>query len=141
MPMIFVDTWAWLALNDKTDTYHARVVKAHRAAVPQHIYVTTNFVLDETYTLLRRKVSAARAITFGRYVQGAAASGALKVVSLTPNIERDAWLLFERYRTVNDLSYTDCTSFAVMQQLGLRIAFTADQHFTMLGFELYPPAA
>jgi len=31
-------------------------------------------------------------------------------------------------------SYTDCTSFAVMRDLSLNDAFTADHHFATAGF-------
>jgi predicted nucleic acid-binding protein len=39
-----------------------------------------------------------------------------------------------------DFSYTDCTSFAVMQLLGLDTAFAFDQHFRQFGFVCLPEA-
>jgi predicted nucleic acid-binding protein len=33
-------------------------------------------------------------------------------------------------------SYTDATSFAVMERLGIRRAFAFDKHFEQYGFEL-----
>lgn len=35
-------------------------------------------------------------------------------------------------------SFVDATSFAVMERLGLRRAFTLDRHFRQFGFETEP---
>ncbi|MBI5054401.1 MAG: type II toxin-antitoxin system VapC family toxin, partial [Chloroflexi bacterium] len=35
-------------------------------------------------------------------------------------------------------SFTDCTSFVVMQKRKLRDAFTFDHHFEQMGFRLWP---
>ena len=37
-----------------------------------------------------------------------------------------------------DFSYTDCTSFVVMKQLDMTIAFTFDRHFDQFGFTRLP---
>lgn len=80
----------------------------------------------------------ARAIDFGRKIRTIAATGALDIVTIEPEIESRAWQLFERYDTVSDLSYTDCTTFAVMQLYDINIAFTGDAHFHILGFSAKP---
>ncbi len=36
------------------------------------------------------------------------------------------------------LSFTDCTSFAVMRDLGLKLAFTMDRHFHRAGGGIRP---
>ena len=66
--MIFVDTWAWIALADRSDAYHAY----HAAAKTQHKrfqrgqrrYVTTDFVLSETITYLFDALSFSQAQGF-----------------------------------------------------------------------------
>src|SRR5881396_4089497 len=37
-----------------------------------------------------------------------------------------------------DFSFTDCTSFVVMRELGQRRALTTDHHFAQAGFEMVP---
>ena len=138
-PILMVDAWAWIALYNPADQHHdiARLANEELVAVGYH-WLTTNFILDEAYTALRRWASAARAIGFGRRIQAIAASGALEIVTITPTIEQAAWQLFERYDKVPHLSYTDCATFAVMQQRGITVAFTGDEHFHILGFTIQP---
>ena len=60
-------------------------------------------------------------------------SSLIKVVRIDEFIEVVAWRKFLRYDDKN-VSMTDCTSFAVMEQLGLNTVFTFDDHFRQLGF-------
>ena len=139
MKQIFVDTWAWIAINDSHDMLHHVASSIHRDLLSQrYLYITSNFVLAETYTLLRRRVSAKRAFSFGYEVRRITDLNILNTITITPEIEREAWHLFEMYESVNGLSYTDCTSFAAMKARGLRQAFTNDEHFAMAGFERVP---
>ena len=49
--MIFVDTWAWLALAHRRDPYHGIAVKQHRSFQQQNEqYVTSDFVVAESIT-------------------------------------------------------------------------------------------
>lgn len=52
----------------------------------------------------------------------------------TPEIENTAWQIFEKYDTA-EFSFTDCVSFAVMQAMGLKKAFTFDSHYDIIGFQ------
>jgi predicted nucleic acid-binding protein len=57
-------------------------------------------------------------------------SGTLaRIVRVSRADEQAAWDLFRRYDD-KTFSFTDCTSFVVMERLGLRKAFTFDNHFT-----------
>jgi predicted nucleic acid-binding protein len=136
---LMVDAWAWIALYNPADQYHdiARLANEELLAA-RYSLLTTNFILDEAYTALRQWGSPARAISFGRKIQAIAASGALEIVTITPEIEQAAWQLFERYDAVPRLSYADCTTFAVMQKLGITTVFTGDEHFHILGFTIRP---
>jgi predicted nucleic acid-binding protein len=42
---------------------------------------------------------------------------------------------FFRNHADHDYSFTDCTSFVVMQELKIRQAVTTDRHFAEAGFE------
>jgi predicted nucleic acid-binding protein len=53
---------------------------------------------------------------------------------------------FERAREVffqfrdKDVSFTDCTSVAVMRELKLTAVITTDRHFHQMGFQILPSA-
>ncbi len=53
MREVFVDTSGWVALKHKGDTFWQAATTLHRALLTAGArYVTSNFVLDESYTLL-----------------------------------------------------------------------------------------
>ena len=59
--MVFVDTWAWLALAHKRDPYHAAAVQQHRAFRNQKAQsVTSEYVLTEVITALFPAILFAR---------------------------------------------------------------------------------
>ena len=62
----FMDTGAFIAVTDRSDQYHQRA-GAHFKELLQsrHPILTTNFILDETYTRLKRRLGSNAAITFG----------------------------------------------------------------------------
>jgi predicted nucleic acid-binding protein len=132
---VFVDTSAFIALIDPRDAYHQRAVAMERNLAQAAVHlVTTNFVLDETYTGLVGKVRRSVVVQFGQAVRH---SHRITVVRINQATEDAAWDIFVRYDD-KDFSYTDCTSFAVMQRLGLATVFAFDRHFGQFGFTCVP---
>ena len=132
MRRVFVDTSAWYALIDRADPDHAQVaaqLKAH-----QGMLVTSNFVFDETLTLLRYRLGWTVAHAFGQQMRGGRLSQAARI---SPQDEEAAWDTFTRYRD-QSFSYTDCTSFVLMERLRLSTAIALDEGFRTLGFEVLP---
>ena len=61
---IFVDTSAWYATIDKNDRDHmAAVAKIQNL---DHPLVTSNYIFDETLTLLKTRLNSTIAIQFGQ---------------------------------------------------------------------------
>lgn len=134
----FVDTWAWLALIDKRDDNHVVAQVASEELIEQKtLLVTTNFVLAEATTLIRYKVHHPAAVDFRRMIRQMTSNEVLQVVRITAAHEEAAGEIFDRYREM-DLSFTDCTSFVVLRELGLFEVFTGDHHFRAMGFVLIP---
>jgi len=63
----------------------------------------------------------------------------IDIVHVAPEIESQAWEIFKKYSD-KSFSFTDCTSFAIMQQLEINQAFTFDSHFIQFGFQTLPSA-
>jgi predicted nucleic acid-binding protein len=133
---VLVDTSAFLALqNAGNPREHAATrTAAERLEADRAVLVTTDYVLDETYTLLRSALGHGPAVHFGRELR----RGGIEVAQVDPEIQEEAWRIFERYAD-EDFSFTDCTSFAVMRRAKIRLALTLDHHFRQFGFETSPP--
>jgi uncharacterized protein len=58
-------------------------------------------------------------------------------VEVDHRLLKDGWDYFVRHQD-KQYSLTDCISFVVMQQRGLRPALTFDHYFTQAGFEVMP---
>jgi len=120
MQRLFVDTSAWFAFANSGDPDHETV--AGLLAAFKGRLVTSNFVFDETVTLCL-------------YRLGHDAAG--RVGQVLPEDEAGAWQLFQERRD-KQYSFTDCTSFALMQRLDLKTAAALDDDFAGEGFEQLP---
>ena len=62
---IFVDTAGWMACADEGDPAHARARESRDVALEQgNILVTTDYVIDETLTLVRVRLGLAASNTW-----------------------------------------------------------------------------
>ncbi|MCI0640265.1 MAG: PIN domain-containing protein [Gemmataceae bacterium] len=139
--MIFVDTWAWVALADRRDAYHKKAAAAHQQLrSQQRVYVTSDFVAGETITYLYGALPAAAAESFVEAVLSAVNKGTYRLVHLSPQQFDSAWQLRKKYRDKPDISFVDLTSMVVMRELGISDVFTGDDHFRHvgMGFQLVP---
>ncbi len=126
--MIFIDTWAWLALADKRDTHHNKAKETYEKT-KKGLLVTSNFILDELITLLFRSVSYDKAVLFVDAMFALAEKGKLQVVEVDKGIFFKAWELKKKYEDKPDISFTDFTSFIIMKEKGIKKVFTGDKHF------------
>lgn len=124
-----------MAAADGADPAHA-ACRAARDAVLQsgRQLVTTDYVVDETLTLIRFRLGLQAAEGWWRQIDG---SARLRWERIDADRHERARQLFFEYRD-KDLSFTDCTSIVVMRQLKLTTAFTTDQHFEQVGFQVVP---
>ncbi|MGH7213250.1 MAG: type II toxin-antitoxin system VapC family toxin [Tepidisphaeraceae bacterium] len=139
--MIFVDTWAWLALAYARDPYHAAAVWCHQRLLRDgRRYVTTDYVLCETISSLFGVVPFAQAERFVGRLLASLDAGDYELQRITPSRFQEAWRLRRRYHDKPDISFTDLTSIAVMRERDITDVFTGDAHFAQvgLGFRLFP---
>ena len=133
---IFVDSSAFFVVLNANDSSHrdAQRMLTNSSAQGQ-VLVTSNFVLAETHALFIRRLgrdTAARVLTTIR-------AGLAKIIRVEPADEERAVEFIERYAD-KAFSYTDATSFAVMERLGVETSFTFDRHFAQFGVAV-PEAA
>jgi uncharacterized protein len=125
--VIFVDTGAWFALAVRNDPDHAAAIawlETNREPL-----VTTDYIVAETATLLRMRDKTIR----GHRLAVRIATSILRGESATLEKvrEEDLRRALDVFRTYRDhfFSFVDCTSFVVMERLGITQAFAFDRHF------------
>ena len=133
---LYVDTWAWLVLaNDRDPAYKSVTELRAAAAGRMGMWVTTDYVLDETLTRLFAATPFARARRFAEGIFQASSEGLLDIECVTPERFRAAWSLRLRYQDKPRISFTDFTSFVVMAELGIQRVITGNAHFEQVGMK------
>lgn len=133
MNSIFIDSSFWIAVSDISEKDHKRSLSLlKKFKESKSLMITTNFIFDETFTLIRKRQGVSRAIEFRDVI--AKFGRQLQLERVTVVDEENTWKWF--VRDIDKLSYTDCTSFAVMTRLGIKKAATFDEDFVKVGFEL-----
>ncbi len=131
--MTFVDTAAWFALYVRDDPLHGTAC-LWIAENPTLLF-TTDYIVDETITLMRARGQRLVALDYGRD----AFSGRMaKIHYLKPDEIDAAWQVFRDFDD-KDWSFTDCTSKVVIEQFGIETAFTFDHHFRQFGTVVVVP--
>ncbi len=138
---LFVDTWGWLVLADRKDPLHesATVCYRERAKIAGQV-LTSNFVLDETITLLFRRRPFDEA---WRFVSAILHSPYVTIENVTEARFRMAFALRKSLEDKPKVSFTDLTSMVIMKEMKMTDVLTADQHFVKVGtgFRTLPEAA
>lgn len=125
---IFIDTSALIAMRVEDDINHKEaqhflsVIREKRLRLH-----TTNFILDEGYTYFCK--SHAIAIEMAELIMD---NPLILLNRVTVEDEKRAIEILEALKDKN-FSYTDATSFAVMERLEINTAFAFDEHFTQYG--------
>ena len=140
MTQVLYDTWAFLALGCSSDPAHAAAGEAHDwLEANGYEACTTDYVIDEAITGIHGLLGARACAAFLDDLALQLESGLLMRVSITDNRWRAAERWFRRLAPETPrLSFTDCTSFAVMEELGVRWALTGDRHFLRAGRKIQP---
>ena len=127
---IFLDSGAFLALSDADDFHHQEAVSVYQdLLVGRARLFTSNYILAETYTLIRVKVSHAAAVAFMKTF-GKTGTRVLRVEQET---DETAERIFIKYAD-KTFSFVDCTSFALIDKHRLDHVFTFDKHFLQCRF-------
>jgi len=128
---LFIDTGGFYALVSAESASHANAVAImEEARRNRRRAVTTDYILDETATLLRARGLTKQLKEFFRLTEE---SQALNVEWMTPNRFAAARTFMLKHMD-QEFSFTDCVSFIVMKELRLTDALATDKHFRIAGF-------
>lgn len=130
---IFVDTSAFLAVLDKSDTNHkAAKLFWNKIISGGDVLFCHNYILVETSALVLRRLGMEAIRVFEQDI-----IPILRVIWVTNEVHFaavSAQLVADR----RPLSLVDCVSFDVMRRTGIQKVFSFDRHFRNYGFDLKP---
>jgi predicted nucleic acid-binding protein len=126
---ILVDTGAWYALTDTSDRHHEQASHFYAEHVGQTAFVTTDLLVAETMALITVHLGRAAALQFW----GSIREARIPLLPLEPADLEAAWHIAQTFPD-QAFSFVDCTSFALMERLGIHDAFALDAHFLVYRF-------
>ncbi|MBI5756333.1 MAG: type II toxin-antitoxin system VapC family toxin [Nitrospirae bacterium] len=122
---VFIDTGAFCALTIPKDEHNQKAKSIYKQLKDSKaILYTSDYVLDEVYTLLKTRASHATSIKFMDELQ----NSHIIIFRITEEIEDAAKAIFMQFED-KKLSFTDCTSFALINHFNFDAVFAFDEHF------------
>lgn len=121
-------------IHNKREPKHKKVKAFYRTFRAEYgTLYTTDYVLDETLTLIFRRLPYSLAKEAMNLFDSAIKQGYLNLEWIFPQRFVKAKELRLRFQDKPDISFTDLTSMVVMQELGLISIMTDDDHFLHVG--------
>jgi len=130
---VFVDSGAWIALALSRDPLHAQAREQWDLLCAAGARLHTSVpVVVETFTFLDRNANRDVALAWKDSV---ARPGTLNILPCDLRDLQRSWEYFRR-ADLHKLSAVDATSFAIMKRARIRLAYTFDYHFAVVGFRI-----
>lgn len=129
--MLFADTSFFIALQVARDSHHTEAARSWRETSER--IVTTNHVVGEAWTGLRRWAGHQAAANFYRGLTG---EPRISIVEVGDQLEQVAWRWLLQ-RDEREYSFVDATSFAFMRNKKITTALAFDGDFAAAGFVEY----
>ena len=128
---LFVDTSGFYASLVRRDQKHSQAAALlAKGAKGKSRFVTSDYILDETVTLLKAR---GHGHLIGPFLESVLASRACTLEWMDPQRFHETRRFLARHSD-QDWSFTDCFSFCLMRELKLRQALTKDEHFRQAGY-------
>ena len=131
--MKFADTSWWVAWSLPDDHHHAVALAALDGVGPNEQLLSSDLVVGETRTFLRRKAGHPVAVGLLDRIEALAAANRMVVHKVTEQQTSSAWKWLRRHDE-RAYSFVDATSFQVMRDRRLREALAFDGDFSAAGF-------
>jgi len=124
----FVDTSFWIGLRFARDARHP-AARTLWEEDPGGL-LTSDLVIGETWTFLRRRVDHRSAM---RFLDASARLPSLTILHVDEGLRDEAWRWLRRHDE-RPYSFVDATSFALMRRRRIREALAFDGDFAAAGF-------
>ena len=134
---IFLDTSAIIAHYNADDRHHADASQVMDGiaggSIPLTRFYVSDYVFDEAMTFIECVLrNHDLALKVGEALLSSPFTIMLRV---DDEVFDEAW---GRFKEDRGLSFTDCSSFVLMERYGVSHAFAFDRHFEGAGFQTLP---
>ena len=133
----FADTSFFAAYYDQSDQYNLQAEKLVKKFFQRHPQIiTSDYIYTETLTLLLKShpfYGYHRSKLFDHHV---IESNTFDMIFISDYLFKKAREIFFSFNKDKVWSFTDCTSFALMEDYGLKDALTFDKNFSQRGFKI-----
>ncbi len=130
---VFVDSGAWIALALLRDPYHIQACELWELLLSKGARLFTSIpVVLETFTFLERNTRRDVALV---WKDSLSTVGSLRILECGLDDLEHSWQYFER-QDLHKLSAVDTTSFTLMRRNKIRLVFSFDHHFAVVGYRL-----
>ena len=135
---VFVDSSGLYALADRRDPVRASAEQMTARLVKSGAgLILTNYIIDEACTLAKARAGRHGALQLLEIIDS---SKAFRLIWIGEDRFQLGKAFFRKYAD-HGYSFTDCTSFIVMEELRIRDALTTDRHFAEAGFRPLLPTS
>ena len=120
---IFIDSSVFCAYANVRDVHHKNAQKIMENIISgkHENGITTDYVFDETVTVIRRKANSKTAIEIGKFLL----DSEIFIAKVDSLVFQTSWELFQSH----ELSFTDCSSIAFMNLFDINKIATFDKDF------------
>lgn len=126
--MIFLDTGFLLALEIEEDEHHAQALRIYEDIINRKYgdAVLSDYIFDETMTLVMSRTGSSK----GAARLGSGIRDSYSLIRISDAVFESAWEIFRDQKGA--LSFTDCASIALMEDIGIGNIATFDRGFRNL---------
>ena len=131
---VFIDTGFWIALFDMKDLHHQLIKNNLKSLLNDFYLYISDFIIFETITYLNCSVkNHDLALKFLNKIES---TDSIIIFEVDSYIKNSVLSIFTKYHDQN-YSFTDCTSFAIMQKESITKYAGFDKHFKNMGFHFF----
>lgn len=123
-----------MTLHDQRETQHLEAVQYYQHIRSQNGWIyTTDYVLDETFTLFFKRLSSTQARQAMLTILQAFGAKTFHLIWITKERFTQTQMLRLKYLDKPQISFTDFSSMVVMQEMQSTTVLTGDAHFLHVG--------
>lgn len=131
---LFIDSWGWITLACKKDPCFEQVSSFYRKQTGLgNKPLTSDYILSESMTFIFARFGSEIGLPYFEGIFESIRLQNLKLIEINSSRFDKAWGLRKRYKDKPKISFTDLTSFVVMQEMGISSILTNDHHFEQVG--------